>query len=580
MQQLHLVGFTTDLDGLIFSPRKGARSGGYVVVLDDELLSSIEEAQRLRDGVGTEPAPVAEEAGSSAQPPPASRPPKPQSGLNPREIQSRLRSGKSIADVAHEAGVDEEWVLRFADPILAEQARVVDRAQRLALAKPRLGLSSQPLGTAVEWNLAEKGVRLPDDVMSAAWSAFNLFGTTWAVRFSYVARRRRHVAEWEVDLREGTLTARNRLGSELAYVESGRRRKTLPPLESGPSEPPPLPAPARGRVKRASAKKRAAPKPSVPAKKAATAAKPVRPAKTTVARRGKAATGSAASSAAGSATGSAKAGGASRTVRAAEAAATEKATAIKQPSTRARSTSKARPPKKATAKKAIAKKATAKAAADTPAAKDTGGPPEAVASAPSERPTHLARPPSPMRPATPAAVGTGRLVGAPSLRARHPRRRPAPGPAESLEAEAPQAPAADQGVQAAPPPEVPAVDVPAEDTSPEEAAPPPGPTATSPEPAEAPASPARPRPRRPARSPSTLPADVEGPAVRILRDGSDEGVAAQPDPGPVPASRARRPQGRAGGARSGGGGAVRVRTDLSGGASEPASGAGSPSGRG
>jgi len=50
MQKLHLVGFTATFDGLIFSARKGAKSGNYVVPLDGRLLKQIAEAERLRDG--------------------------------------------------------------------------------------------------------------------------------------------------------------------------------------------------------------------------------------------------------------------------------------------------------------------------------------------------------------------------------------------------------------------------------------------------------------------------------------------------------------------------------------------------
>ena len=101
MQQLHLVGFTTDLEGLIFSIRKGSKSGGYVIVLDEDLMTKIDEAQRLRNGAagrpaaGDEPAPRTTATHTSPGRPPAPRldkPPRPESALSPREIQSRLRS--------------------------------------------------------------------------------------------------------------------------------------------------------------------------------------------------------------------------------------------------------------------------------------------------------------------------------------------------------------------------------------------------------------------------------------------------------------------------------------------------------
>ncbi|TML64129.1 MAG: DUF3071 domain-containing protein [Actinobacteria bacterium] len=146
VQQLHLVGFTTDLEGLIFSIRKGSKSGGYVIVLDEDLMTKIDEAQRLRNGAagrpaaGDEPAPRTTATHTSPGRPAAPRldkPPRPESALSPREIQSRLRSGSSIAQVATDAGVDEEWIARFADPVIAEQDQVAGGARRMFFTKPR-----------------------------------------------------------------------------------------------------------------------------------------------------------------------------------------------------------------------------------------------------------------------------------------------------------------------------------------------------------------------------------------------------------------------------------------------------------
>ena len=40
MQQLHLVGLTTDLDSIICSARKGAKSGSFVLPLNEHLLQA------------------------------------------------------------------------------------------------------------------------------------------------------------------------------------------------------------------------------------------------------------------------------------------------------------------------------------------------------------------------------------------------------------------------------------------------------------------------------------------------------------------------------------------------------------
>ena len=66
------------------------------------------------------------------------------------------------------------WVEPFAVPILAERAEVVIRARQMTLSKARLGESAQPLGAAVRWNLAGKGLGLPEDTFDAAWTAWNV----------------------------------------------------------------------------------------------------------------------------------------------------------------------------------------------------------------------------------------------------------------------------------------------------------------------------------------------------------------------------------------------------------------------
>ena len=232
MQKLHLVGFTTDRDGLILSTRKGAKTGAYVIGLDEKLLESITDAQLRRNG-GPEIAEASDPSGGGARRArvEAAKPARPVSSLSPREIQARLRAGGTIDEIATAAGVDQEWVLRFADPIRAEQARVVERALRLVFVKPRLGPSVQPLGPSVRWNLSDKGIQFSDDVFDLGWTAYNLHGTTWAVRFAYRYRARNYAAVWQVDLRLGEVVARGRQASELGYVEPGRKPARLEPLE-------------------------------------------------------------------------------------------------------------------------------------------------------------------------------------------------------------------------------------------------------------------------------------------------------------------------------------------------------------
>lgn len=264
MRKLHLVGLTTDRDGLIFTARKGSKSGGYIVPLDDRVLAAIADAGRLDNGGPPD---------DGAALPDVEVVPKrlrSESALTPREMQARLRAGRSIDEVAAEAGVDTEWVARFAVPILAEQAQVVELARALVYAKPRLGESSQPLGSSVLQNLSDRGVFLPDDVANAGWSAFQLHDSVWMVRFRYRSRGRDQEAQWEIDVPAGRLRARNRQASDLGYVDPERWRAAtdldaILEDEETPVVPPaakPRPAAKRRTPARASAKRAAVKKPT------------------------------------------------------------------------------------------------------------------------------------------------------------------------------------------------------------------------------------------------------------------------------------------------------------------------------
>lgn len=257
-----------------------------MVIADADLEEALVELRRARGGDGDD-----------------DRAPRPESTLSVREMQQRLRSGQTIEEVARVAGVAEEWIARFAVPIQAEQSLVINRALDLVVNKQRVGPSSQSLGTSVWWNLQDRGAKLSEEEWSAGWTAFLVRDQVWVVQFAYTFRKKNQVAEWEVDLRPGTLHSRNRLGTDLGYVEPGRRRRPGPPrpipggLVSRPAPPtePVSPAvdastatTARPSAKpRPSATKRSAPRPAATKKTSAKkiAAKKKAPAKRVAAKK-------------------------------------------------------------------------------------------------------------------------------------------------------------------------------------------------------------------------------------------------------------------------------------------------------
>lgn len=51
------------------------------------------------------------------------------SALTPREIQSRIRAGESVEDVARAAGVSVDELDGFAEPVLAERDHMTELAR-------------------------------------------------------------------------------------------------------------------------------------------------------------------------------------------------------------------------------------------------------------------------------------------------------------------------------------------------------------------------------------------------------------------------------------------------------------------
>lgn len=248
VQQLHLVGFTTDHKGLILGTRRGTDEGSYVVALDRAFVDQVEQLLRLQAGESAGDSGSGASANGSAL---LLRRPKTESKLTPRQVQTLLRSGRTVNEIAEEAGMSEEWVGRFAAPVLAEQARVIERATGLAYIRPKIGPSTQALGESVIWNLAERGIILSGEAIEDAWTSFQQPDGGWVVRVAYLAERRRQHADWTIDMGKGVLKAVNRLANELGFVEAGRRRPAaLPP-----------PAPVSASAQRAAS---APPRPTTP----------------------------------------------------------------------------------------------------------------------------------------------------------------------------------------------------------------------------------------------------------------------------------------------------------------------------
>ena len=279
MAKLYVVGVTEDRTGLVLARSRRAKSGESVLEVDQDVLEAIAEIRRYRAG-GTAPPSISSPAlpsrrATAGEVSTASK-------LSPREIQARVRRGESIASVARRAGVEEWRIEVYAAPIAAEQARVVSRAREAYLAKRGAGPSGRPLGEAVQANVVEKKIPLNVDQFESAWSAFEPEPDRWIVRFEYVSRGHKQMAEWTYDPDDEEIAASNRVATALGWRDPKRtgRLAALPdaPVETTPArkkKPAAKKAPAKKKpaAKRAPAKKKPAVK-KAPAKRAPVKKKP------------------------------------------------------------------------------------------------------------------------------------------------------------------------------------------------------------------------------------------------------------------------------------------------------------------
>ena len=238
MPKLHLVGITPDHRGLVLSEHARAKRGDMVLEIDDRLLEAIDKAQRLRtydegqrlesNALPTKREVVNGESGVDGR-------------LTPREIQQRLRAGETVTALARSSGTDEAWIQRFAAPVLAEKAIVIERARSTTFTKRGVGPSAAALGPAVAANVIDRGVPLTLPDLEAGWGAYQHPEGGWHVTFTFPLRGRRQTAEWEIDPATGDLAARNRLASELGWRESGKKLPQPKPVKT--------PAPKRSAAK-------------------------------------------------------------------------------------------------------------------------------------------------------------------------------------------------------------------------------------------------------------------------------------------------------------------------------------------
>ncbi len=155
--------------------------------------------------------------------------------LSPREIQSKIRLGASLDEVAAEAGCDVERVERFAYPVLMERSAIAERARR-AYPVVEGSLSKRPVEDLARQTLNDRG-----HAESMRWDAFRTEGGSWVLRLIWNAGRSENAACWAYSAggSGGTVTALDDAAAHL-IDPTPRPLRTVPEQVEEPAAEVPL----------------------------------------------------------------------------------------------------------------------------------------------------------------------------------------------------------------------------------------------------------------------------------------------------------------------------------------------------
>lgn len=221
MRELRVVGL--DIDGRRIICETGDSGEKFVLRPDDRLKAAVRG-----DQVGSNQTTIDVEVPNV---------------LRPKEIQSKIRAGASVEQVAAAAGADIARVERFAHPVLLERARAAELA---TAAHPVLadGPSVLTLLETVTTALVARGLD-PD----ANWDAWRNEDGRWTVQLAWKAGLSDNVAHFRYapGAHGGTVTAFDEAASELIDPNFARTLRPLAPvaqLALEDLEPVAAPAPA------------------------------------------------------------------------------------------------------------------------------------------------------------------------------------------------------------------------------------------------------------------------------------------------------------------------------------------------
>jgi DUF3071 family protein len=150
-----------------------------------------------------------------------------ESQMRPREIQTRIRAGESVEQVAAAAGVPPERVERFAYPVLLERSRTAELAQKAHPVRED-GPDVQELGEVV----AQAFTARSQDYTAAVWDSWKGEDGKWVVQLTWTAGRSNNHAHWSFHpgAHGGTVTPLDDHALDLLDPNPNRQLRTVRPV--------------------------------------------------------------------------------------------------------------------------------------------------------------------------------------------------------------------------------------------------------------------------------------------------------------------------------------------------------------
>ncbi len=205
MRELTLIGL--DIDGKHVICEGGNPADKFLIRLDERLRAAVR-------GDGARPGQVPRDSEVKAV-------------LRPKDIQSRIRAGASVEEVAASSGMDISKVERFAHPVLLERQRAAELA---TAAHPVLadGPTVETLLDTITAALAARGLSAKD----TNWDAWRAEDGRWTVRMEWQAGLSENAAHFRFTpgAHGGTVTAIDEEASALIDPEFERPLRPVAPV--------------------------------------------------------------------------------------------------------------------------------------------------------------------------------------------------------------------------------------------------------------------------------------------------------------------------------------------------------------